>query len=307
MLLITLFFASAAYGQHDALFRNYVLHPQTINPAISGSEFFPVVNASYIKQWAGISQSPSIQMVSGSFRIGNFDFYNPKMYVNKTSLKASERIGVGFVLFNDNVGPVSNRGAQMSYAFHIPMKYSRLALGLSAGYYQMMIDERDFNPVLVNDPVLHYGTESYSRFNASTGAYYYTPSWFAGASVTDLLPLKMEEMDNKRVRQDLHITGGYMIDPGERIKIEPSVYMAFYNYEDFYYQLNTKIYLDHVHWVNVHFRSIGAVGIRAALKISRVYIAYGYEANLSRVFLYNMGTHEINIGTNLGIRRLEGF
>lgn len=307
VILLSLFAAYQVHGQHDPLFRNYFLHQQIINPAISGSEFFPVVNASYIKQWAGISQSPSVQMISGSFRIGNFDFYNPKMYVNKTSLKAAERIGAGFVVFNDNQGPVSHRGAQMSYAFHVPMDRARISFGLSAGYYQHMIDERDFSPVFPNDPILHFGTESYAHFNAGTGVYYYSPNWFAGASVTDLVPLRLEDLDNQRIRQDLHLNGGYMIDPGDRVKFEPSVYLALYNYEALYYQVNARIYMDHVHWMNFHYRSIGTIGIQAAVKISRFHIAYGYEANLSRIFLYNMGTHEINIGTNLGIRRLEGF
>lgn len=307
VLLLSLYATCQVHGQHDPLFRNYFLHQQIINPAISGSEFFPVVNASYLKQWAGISQSPSVQMVSGSFKIGNFDFYNPRMHVNKGNQKASGGIGAGFVLFNDNQGPVSQRGAQMSYAYHIPIDRANLSFGLSAGYYQYMIDERDFSPVDPNDPTLHFGTESYTHFNAGTGVYYYSPNWFAGASVTDLVPLQLEAPDNKRSRQDLHLTGGYMIDPGDQVKFEPSVYLALYDYMDLYYQVNTKVYMDHVHWVNVHYRSIGTLGIQAAVKVDRFYVAYGYEANLSSIFLYNMGTHEINIGTNLGIRGLKGF
>jgi type IX secretion system PorP/SprF family membrane protein len=307
ILLLIFILPMTLKGQYNPVYENYFLHQQIVNPATSGSEYFPVISTTYSNQWTGISHSPNSQLISGSFRMGNFNFYNPKMYVNKTNLTAYERVGVGFILYNDNEGPVSNRGGQMSYAFHIPLPQARLSLGLSANIHQFSIDESGFNPIINNDPVLHLGKESYMRFNSSFGAYYYSSQLFAGLAISDMLPLKNTDFVEGQIKQDFHLIAGYIINPKEKIKFEPSVYISYLDYSSLFFQLNTKVYLNHIHWINIHYCSNKNIGIKAGIKINRLYIAYGYEASLSRVFLYNMGTHEIHLGTNLGIRRLEGY
>ncbi len=307
IIILLLLVTTNSRGQHNTVFGNYFLHPSMINPGITGSEFFPVINATCYKQWAGINHSPSTQLLSGSFRIGNFDFYNPKMYVNKTNLQAYERIGAGILIYNDNEGPVAHRGGQMSYSFHIPFTNSRLSLGLSTGIYQDLLDESGFDPVIKNDPLIHYGSESYVRFNCGFGAYYYSSQYFAGISVTDMLPLDNKPFTDQKIAQDFHVLAGFFLDAGKDIKIEPSLYVGYLDYSSLYYQLNTKFYYKYVHWLNIHYKSSSDLGIKIGIKMSHFYIAYGYEASLSRVFLYNIGTHEIHLGTNLGIRRLEGY
>jgi hypothetical protein len=103
-LLILLLFPliiSDLNGQSANIFRNYYLNQQLINPATAGSEFYPVVNLSFTKQWLGFDNSPTMQMIGTSLRMGNFDFYNPKMFLNKTNLKAYEKIGMGLVIYNE--------------------------------------------------------------------------------------------------------------------------------------------------------------------------------------------------------------
>ncbi len=45
-------------SQDNILFRYHYLHQGLLNPAVTGSEFFPQANLTYQKQWAGIPQSP---------------------------------------------------------------------------------------------------------------------------------------------------------------------------------------------------------------------------------------------------------
>lgn len=296
-----------SHAQTNAHYRNYLLHPYTVNPAITGSEFFPVIVTSFSKQWAVISNSPGTQLISGSFRMGNFDFYNPKMFVNKTQLKAYERVGAGFTLFNDSEGPVSNRGGQLSYAFHIPFQGSRLALGLSANLHQFIVDERNFSPIVSNDPILTYGVENATRFNMNFGVYYYSPLLFTGLSVTDLLPLNNEPELNEPIKQDIHLLAGYRISLSSDIDLEPSGYVSLLDYNHLAYQLNARAYYRYIHWAQIHYRSTRELGLKAGIKISRIYLAYGYEASISRIFRYNLGTHSISLGANIGIRRIEGF
>ena len=38
-----------------------------------------------------------------------------------------------------------------------------------------------------------------------------------------------------------------------------------------------------------------------------LHLVYTYEANLTNMIRYSLGTHALNLGINLGIRRTAGF
>lgn len=280
------------------------LNPVIVNPAIAGSEFDPVLNVSASKTWLGITESPSTQMLSTSLRIGNFDFYNPKMFLNKTGLKAYEKIGLGAVVYNHQEGPVSNRGAQLAYAYHIPFRQSRLSLGLAGSFNSYMLDQSGFKPVNPADPGIDYSRESLNAFNANIGVYYYTPDYFAGISALNLFP----GPENYNIQAtEFSLQGGYIFkDPG-KVMLEPSVIINYNEEEEFSFDIYTKMYFMRLNWVAIAYHSYKAFSIQTGLRIRKFYISYSVRAHLSKIVRYNAGTHEIGLGLNIGTRRLEGF
>jgi type IX secretion system PorP/SprF family membrane protein len=280
------------------------LNPVIVNPAIAGSEFDPVLNISASKTWLGITGSPSTQMLSTSLRIGNFDFYNPKMFLNKTQLKAYEKIGLGLVVYNNQEGPVSNRGAQMAYAYHVPFMESRLSFGLAGTYNSFILDQSLFKPVNPMDPGISYSKEAIHAFNANIGIYYYTPDYFTGLSALNLFP--GPENYNRQVTE-FSLQAGYIFKSLENIMLEPSLFLNYNSAEKLSYDLYTKLYFLRLNWVALGYHSYEAFSISTGLKIRRIYICYSVRANLSKIMRYNAGSHEIGLGLNLGTRRLEGF
>ncbi|HYW97180.1 MAG TPA: type IX secretion system membrane protein PorP/SprF [Bacteroidales bacterium] len=109
-LLLSLSASTGLSAQSENIFRNYYLNQVIINPATSGSEYYSIVNLSFSRQWLGFKNSPSLQMLSTSLRMGNYDFYNPKQFLNKTGFKSNERIGFGAVVYNANEGPFPPEG-----------------------------------------------------------------------------------------------------------------------------------------------------------------------------------------------------
>lgn len=294
-------------AQENIIYRSHHLHQIFSNPATAGSEFFPVAAISYGKQWLGFNQSPGTFLASTSLRMGNFNFYNPKMFINKTSLKSKERVGFGIGLYSDQNGPITDRGLNLAYAYHLALDNSRLSFGLSGSVEQSVLDGSTWDPITSGDPLLGNGKESYFNFNANIGAYYYGPSYFAGIAVNHLIPLEDKVNPGETVKQDYIIHGGYLFNSMKDFKFEPSLHVRYLDYKKLEYDIQAKVYLQHVHWIALAYRSYQALALSAGLKIRQFYLAYSFEANLSSMISYSAGSHGIHLGLNLGMRRLEGF
>lgn len=309
-ILFTLILYASGYSisaQHNYIYRNHHLHQVLVNPATAGSEFIPVAALTYQKQWLGINQSPSTLLASTSLRLGNFDFYNPKMMVNKSKLKSQERIGFGFGLYSDQNGPVSSRGLNMAYAYHLELSHSSLAFGLSGSAEQTVINGSSWDPITPGDPLLGTENDSYYNFNANVGVFYSGAEYFAGFAVNHLIPLENRLEPGETVKQDYILHGGYLLRSMEKIKFEPSVHFRYLDYESLEYDIRAKIYLQHIHWVALTYRSYKAISLSAGFKVRHFYLAYQFESNLSRMVSYSAGSHGLHIGMNLGMRGLEGF
>lgn len=307
LLILLILWSIPLAAQHNIIYRFNHIHQEMINPATAGSEFIPVAALTYQKQWLGINHSPSTLLASTSLRIGNYDFYNPKMMINKSSLKTQERIGLGIGLYADQNGPVASRGINMAYAYHLNFPGSSLALGLAGTMEQTVLNGTSWDPITAGDPLLNAGKESYYNFNANLGVFFSGAEYFAGFAVTHILPIDNKLDPGEKVKQDYVLHGGYLFWSMQNLKFEPSVNLRYLDYEILQYDIRAKLYLQHVHWIALTYRSYKALALSAGLKIKRFYIAYQFEANLSSMISYSAGTQGVSIGMNLGMRGLGGF
>jgi type IX secretion system PorP/SprF family membrane protein len=294
----------SARGQSVLIRDESYLNPVIANPAVSGSEFDPMLNVSASKSWLGIPGSPSTQMISTSLRIGNYDFYNPKMFLNKTKLKAYEKIGMGLAIYNQTEGPVANRGAQIAYAYHVPFQKSRLAFGLAGTFNSHILDQSEFRPVIPIDPLIDYTKENINVFNANIGVYYYTADYFAGLSALNLFSNSKYKKENNRIYS---LQGGYIFKNIGSLMVEPSAFLKYDAENKLYYNIYSKLYFPRLHWVAIGYHSSRALSFMGALRLRKLYLCYVFKTNLSKIFRYNAGTHQVGLGMNIGTRRLEGF
>ncbi|MCK5137594.1 MAG: type IX secretion system membrane protein PorP/SprF [Bacteroidales bacterium] len=294
-------------AQDNVMYRYHYLHQTLLNPAVVGSEFFSVANLTYQKQWVGIQQSPQTMLASTSLRIGNFGFYNPRKLVNTSNIKTRERVGVGLTLFSDRNGPAVQRGINLAYAYHLILGHARLSLGLSGSAEQHMLDETIFNPTFPGDPILTNTRESYMLYNANVGAYYYSAGLFAGLAVHHLIPFENKLRSGTKIQPDFIVHGGYLFSSLGRPKLELSFNLRYLDFDRLEYDLHVKTYIQQYHWVAFSVRSYQALAMHVGIKISAIHLAYTYEANLSNMIRYNLGTHALHLGINLGIRRTQGF
>ncbi len=294
-------------SQDNILYRYHFLHPGLLNPAVTGSEYFPMANITYHKQWAGIPQSPQTMLASASVRIGNFDYYNPKKLINTTNLKSRERVGLGLSLYSDRNGPSIERGVNMAYAYHLVVGAGRLSLGLSGSAEQKMLDETIFNPTFPNDPILTNARESFMLYNANVGAYYYSSGIFGGFAIHHLIPLENKLQPSNRIKPDFILHGGYLLSTLGTPKLEIRTNIRYLDYEKLEFDVHVRAYIQHYHWLAVSVRSYNALAVHLGIKISAFHLAYSFEANLTNIIHYSLGTHALHLGINLGMRRSKGF
>ena len=227
--------------------------------------------------------------------------------INTTGIKTKERIGLGFGIYMDQNGPVSSRGLNLAYAYHIKLSSSSLAFGLSGSIEQSVLNGSSWDPITSGDPLLEPIRDSYNEFNANVGIYYSGAQYFAGFAINRLIPFRRKLNPEENVKQVYILHGGYLFRSMEGIKIEPSVHLRFLDYETLEYDIRVKAYLHHIHWIAVTYRSYKALSLSAGMKINRFYLAYQFESNLSSIVRYNAGSHELSFGMNLGMRGIEGF
>jgi len=290
-------------------YANHYLSPFLINPALSGAEYYPSAILSVKKQWVGIPNSPSTYLLSGNYRIGKYDFYDPKGFVNKGNLHLKDRMGLGAALFGDQNGPSQNYGGEISYAFHVPVSNKSelgLGLGVTGNYYSFknsMLDPDD-----PDDDYLFSGNENSFKFNFNLGAYFRHENYFAGLSVTHLMPditVGSERIDEKT---GFYLMGGYKQKINTQLIFEPSAILNKTGTDPFSVEIYAKMYIRKYSWISLMYGSTGKAGLLCAFHLTKmVYAGYAFETSLNRIVKYNYGSHEIYLGINLGLVAYDGI
>ena len=139
----------------DYLTDNYYL----LHPSMAGVADCNKLRLTSRNQWLNQSESPKLQTLSVSGRIGD------------------TRSAIGAIAFNDKNGYHSQSGGYVTYAHHIMFSRNRLDLnmlsfGISAGMIQNKLDETSF---LADgfDPIIAGIVQSSTDFNIDFGFSYH--------------------------------------------------------------------------------------------------------------------------------------
>ena len=297
------------FSQENSINESYYLSPFIINPAITGSNYYRCAEFSAKKQWLGFTDAPETFLAAFNIKLGNYDFYDPKGFVNKGPLKLKERVGVGGLLCHDVNGPISSTGLLVSYAYHLPVNQdSRLSFGLSASGNYYAFNEALLNPDQPVDPFLLTNNNDVFKVNFDLGAYFYDTDYFLGISAHKILP---ENKYNTAVKEHptIYFMGGHKFYKDYKsIIFEPSVVFKLLNLENPEIDIHTKLYIKMVNWVALSYSTAGKANFRFALKLYKMLgVGYNFEFSTGGIAPYNYGSHELVIGFNLGLSNIEGI
>ena len=169
-----LLFTATGFAQQDAMFTKYMFNSLIFNPGYAGSRDHMYVGLLHRSQWVGVDGAPTTQTLTAH-----------------TPLK-NERVGVGLSLINDEIGPTNTIGANLSYAYRIPVgEKSKLSVGLQAGLEQYSAKWSQLN---ISEPDATFGADFTELLpNFGVGVYFYNKHFYAGASVPHLVENDLRE------------------------------------------------------------------------------------------------------------------
>ena len=166
-----------AFGQKEPQYTQYMYNIGSFNPAYVGTVETPELSGLYRAQWIDVPGAPR------TFRFGaNLPFKN-------------EKVGLGLNVISDQLGPVSQTYADISYSYQIMVTdETKLSFGIDAGGSFLNVD---FTKGTFENPGEDLNGEMLSKFypTVGAGAFLYSDNWYLGASVPNFLtPLKLVEL-----------------------------------------------------------------------------------------------------------------
>lgn len=207
----------STYAQQVPLYNAYWLNPYLVNPAAAGASDYGKVSLIHRSQWANMADAPVTSA-------GLFD-----MPLRKTNM------GIGAVLYHDQMHLLNRFGGSVTYAYHIPFSkefLNRLSFGLSLGVFNQRFDGSRINIEQDADASIFNTNLNAFAFDFAAGAMYRYKGFRFGISLPQLLSSTLEYVNNdgqnakfKNVRQynfavdqKIEITNGFTLRPGVMLR-----------------------------------------------------------------------------------------
>jgi len=212
VLSFLLFFGFTASAQQDAMFTKYMFNSLHYNPAYAGAKDHLAVGLLYRNQWWGIDGAPTSQ---------TFTIHTP--------LK-NERVGVGLSAYNDVIGPTQSMGANLSYAYRIPMgENGKLSIGLQGGVtnWRANFNELTFADTNPDEAFMELQPSMWLP-NFGAGLYYYTKKFYFGFAAPHLIEYDLRsnattEIWAKNYRHYYAMMGAAIPIKGDGLIFKPSL------------------------------------------------------------------------------------
>ncbi len=283
------------FGQERGLYTQYYLNPAVINPAYSGfNDDFSILNFNYRNRWATFPGSPQSY---------TFNYHSP----------VGERLGLGALIFSENIASISRFRAQLAYAYKFQVQDYKVAIGLSTEYQRFSIDNSTVtNPFFeVDDNLLLDAIDGVGFFDATFGVYAdYKDKFFVGLALPNLIRARLSDIASaEESTGGLHynIFMGFRFDVNNYdIRLEPSILIKDHRYEPFQVDLNLKGSFLNDQLIGGLTYSLGAgsrVGVLIGTNINKFSFNYSYDASFEEFQQYNNGAHEITVGIKIDNRK----
>lgn len=270
------------FGQLTPVTDHYILNPLSINPAFAGTSGALNIAAFYSRKWTGITGSPETMTLS----------IDAPLRGNK--------VGLGFIIINDNIGVTKEMHYSSNYAFKISMGESTLSLGLGAG---VITTNTAWSDLVALDPGDEFSLIDSRVFvvpNFSFGMYYSFKNYFAGFSVPKILSYKFDFDKNKYGLVNdpglysYMFSTGYLFNSNPDFGFFPSTLLTYTVGNKLLYDINVHFNFNNRFWLGTSYRNDRSVAGIFQLQInSQFKIAYTHDFDLGNVWKYSNGSNEI--------------
>lgn len=274
------------YGQKEPQYTQYMYNIGSFNPAYVGTVENAEIAALYRAQWIDIPGAPR------TIRFG-------------TNLPLSnEKMGLGFNIVNDQLGPMTQTYADISYSYQVNLsEETKLSFGIDAGGSFLNVD---FAKGTFENPGEPLANETISNFYPTIGAgtFLYSDNWYLGVSIPNFLTEGIYNDEVATVVDDkiqFNFIGGYVFNISDGLKFKPAFLVNSLKGGPVNVNLSSNFLIANVFTAGASYRVDNAVSGLAGFQISNnVFVGYSYDYNTNLLGEFNNGSHEIILKFYLG-------
>ncbi len=299
-IVVVFILSGTAYAQQEAQFTHNMFNNMGINPGLAGLRNAICATGLVRQQWVG-------------FRDEEGNRLNPETYsLNVDAPIRLIRGGVALGFMQDQFGPETNVGVNVSYSYHLDLAYGRLGIGGRVGFLDKSINFASLTPLDGSDPILETGDENSIFVDFSLGGFYMLDdeAW-AGISVSQLRQARgsLGESDFQ-LHRHVYLSAGYnYVLPGNRsYELSPNILLKT-DLNSYQIDLNTLVTYNNRFWGGVTYRPQDAVAVMFGVALDQISIGYSYDITTSPLGRMgrSYGTHEVMLQYcfDLGLDRIE--
>ena len=290
IICLLLFCSTLLSAQQRPIQSLYMFDPLLINPAYAGNQVQLSATAIYRNQWVNLDGAPKTFTATAH------------------SGFKKRRLGLGFIVSNDQIGIHNDVGFYGVYSYKIPIsRKGTLSFGLQGGFNNL---RSDYNKLILKnqgDPSLG-GVVTKMNPNVGAGIYFRQDNFYAGFSVPYLLDNKVVGLENvgnvSKQQRYYYLTGGFTSKVSNRVKIVPSALIRIQDQAPISFDLNTVVVLYDAVGLGCSYRLGDAVVALFELQLNEnFHVGYAYDITTSALSQYSNGSHELMINYRIKISR----
>lgn len=285
VIIIFLLIGLKGFSQQDPMYTQYMNNPLSINPAFAGSRDISSLTGVFRKQWVNVVGAPTTTGISYNSLVKKYDF------------------GIGATLLYDALGPVSQTGLFIDYAYPIRFEKGKvLSLGLKGGFSLYDINTQPLRYNDSGDQQITVSNESYFLPNFGIGVYYQSPDFYMGLSLPKLIRNSLDKNTTENTylnREEWHLflMAGYILELSNNIDFKPSLITRYAVGAPLSIELTGTIMLSDKIWIGAMYRFGDSFGGLVRWQVNhKIHLGYSYDMSHSTLRAFNSGTHEIFIG-----------
>jgi type IX secretion system PorP/SprF family membrane protein len=280
LLVLVIGLSLSVRGQQDPQYTQYMYNMNLVNPAYAGTFDAMAINFLGRSQWVGIDGAPQTL---------TFNIHAP----------VGKRLGLGFSVVGDKIGPLNEQLATADFSYTIPTsETANLAFGIKAGFSFVSAPLQFLSTVNSGDLAFANELEKVLP-NIGFGLYYYTDRFYIGASIPNVLETFHFEKSNgavTRASDQVHyfISSGYVFDLSSTLKFKPSTLVKAVPGAPLSVDLSGNFLFNEKFEAGLSYRLDESVSTMFNVRATKnLRIGYAYDYTLTNLGDFNYGTHEV--------------
>ena len=279
LFLISFLFIQQAQAQLESMYSLYRFNPQVINPSQAGStkhSEFILINR---QQWMGMEGSPQTVSLTGNIKYG----------LNK---------GLGFVLINDQAGPVKTATIAADFAYHIKLSQDwNLSGGVRLGMSSMSVNFSALRLISAVDPMFQGDRSTGMKTNTGWGIKLSKGEDGLFFSIAQPRVLNYDFGSQNGAYKDVayyYAMAGTKVKLNEVVNLYPSAMARISPDAPTSWDVNLTANIASKFDLGASLRSQDSYGARIGVQVSpKLYMGYVYEVPTSALSKMASNTHEL--------------